>query len=308
MTATTLPAPAPARTALYAQIVLIVITFAWGGTFLAVQTALQWTGPYTLVGMRFGLAAVLLAMTLGTGLRGLTRTELKAGGLIGIALFFGYGFQTLGLQYIPSSKSAFLTALYVPLVPLLIWLVFRRLPTAAALLGVALAFTGMVLLSNPGSYGLVLGKGEILTIICALATASEILLISHFAKRCNARRVVFVQLLVVSLLAFPAAFIAGESQPQATPGLIMCISGLAFVLAMIQFGMNWAQRYVSATRATLTYAMEPVWAGIIGALFGERLGLWGTMGGVLIVLGVLVSELKFGRKLRPVQGVPPPSH
>ncbi|MDB0325625.1 EamA family transporter, partial [Acinetobacter baumannii] len=62
--------------------------------------------------------------------------------------------------------------------------------------------------------------------------------------------------------------------------------------ALIQFVMNWAQRVVDPSRAAIIYAGEPVWAGIIGRIAGERLPVIALFGGALVVLGVLVSELK----------------
>jgi drug/metabolite transporter (DMT)-like permease len=65
--------------------------------------------------------------------------------------------------------------------------------------------------------------------------------------------------------------------------------------AVIQVAMNWAQKSVSPTRATLIYAGEPVWAGIVGRLAGERLPGVALLGGLLIVIAVVVSELKVRR-------------
>jgi drug/metabolite transporter (DMT)-like permease len=67
---------------------------------------------------------------------GLTFTELKAGMLIGVAIMLGYGLQTMGLQTISSSQSAFITALYVPFVPLLQWLVLGRRPGLMPSIGI----------------------------------------------------------------------------------------------------------------------------------------------------------------------------
>ncbi|MNC41471.1 EamA-like transporter family protein [compost metagenome] len=65
--------------------------------------------------------------------------------------------------------------------------------------------------------------------------------------------------------------------------------------AVIQVAMNWAQKSVSPTRATLIYAGEPVWAGIVGRIAGERLPGVALLGGLLIVIAVVVSELKVRR-------------
>ncbi|WP_163363461.1 EamA family transporter, partial [Enterobacter cloacae] len=72
--------------------------------------------------------------------------------------------------------------------------------------------------------------------------------------------------------------------------------GLGLASALIQLTMNWAQRSVSPTRATVIYAGEPVWAGIVGRLAGERLPGVALLGGALIVIGVVVSELRVRRR------------
>src|SRR3546814_6687178 len=82
-------------------------------------------------------------------LRGLTATELRGGVAIGVAVFFGYSLQTLGLREISSSASAFYTAMYLPMVPLLQIILFRTLPRPQAWFGVGLACVGMLLLSKP---------------------------------------------------------------------------------------------------------------------------------------------------------------
>ena len=87
--------------------------------------------------------------------------------------------------------------------------------------------------------------------------------------------------------------------PSFSPALLLVAAGLGIFSAIIQVTMNWAQRSVSPTRATVIYTGEPVWAGIFGRLAGERLPLLALFGGALIVLGVLVSELKLSRKKAP---------
>ncbi|WP_210498027.1 DMT family transporter, partial [Pantoea ananatis] len=114
----------------------------------------------------------------------------------------GYGLQTWGMQTISSSQSAFLTALYVPVVPLLQWLFLRRPPPLMAWLGILLAFCGLILVAGPQDGRVVLNQGEIATLISTLAIAGEIILISRFAGHVDVRRVTFIQLTVASLCAF----------------------------------------------------------------------------------------------------------
>ncbi|WP_336995642.1 DMT family transporter [Leclercia sp. UBA7405] len=278
------------------EALLILITMFWGGTFLAVQYAVTLSDPFFFVGLRFATAAIAVALISLKSLRGLTLKELKAGVAIGVAIAMGYSLQTWGLQSISSSKSAFITAMYVPLVPLLQWLCLGRIPGIMSCVGIVLAFIGLILLAGPGDNLLALGPGEIITLVGAIAIAAEIILISAWAGQVDVKRVTVVQLATASLVAFGAMVPAGEAVPALSPGLIVVALGLGIFSAIIQVTMNWAQKSVSPTRATVIYTGEPVWAGIFGRIAGERLPVLALLGGVFIVVGVLVSELKLKKK------------
>ncbi|WNN45898.1 DMT family transporter [Winslowiella toletana] len=278
------------------EAVLMLITMLWGGTFLVVHHAMNVSGPFFFVGLRFATAALLLALFSWKTLRGLSWHEFKAGAWIGLAIACGYGLQTWGMQTISSSKSAFITAMYVPLVPLLQWLFLGRMPGLMSWIGVVLAFTGLLLLAGPEGDSLAFSAGEIATLLSTLAIAAEIILISACAGKVDVRRVTIVQLAVASACAFIFMLPNGESVPAFSPFLLYSAVGLGIASAVIQVTMNWAQRSVSPTRATVIYAGEPVWAGIVGRIAGERLPGIALLGGALIVLGVLISELKLKRK------------
>jgi drug/metabolite transporter (DMT)-like permease len=281
----------PPRHSRLPDLVLVAITAIWGATFLAVQTGLQWAGPYGFVALRFGAAGLIALAWSHRLLKQMTRAELRAGITVGAVLFFSYTLQTRGLALISSSKSAFLTALYVPLVPLFQWLLFRRRPPLAAWLGITVAFCGLVLLSDPRGLSFDFGPGEWLTVIGAAAIALEICTLGRFAGQCEPRRVAVVQLLTVALLSTLAMGISGEALPHFTPGLGVLVLALGASTALIQIAMNWAQKSVPATRATIIYAMEPVWAGLVGWYAGEHLTVMSISGAALIVLSVLISEL-----------------
>lgn len=276
--------------------VLIFITMVWGGTFLVVHRAMAHSGPFFFVGLRFATASLLLAFFFRRYLKQMTWLEIKAGSLIGLAIAGGYGLQTWGMQTISSSQSAFLTALYVPVVPLLQWLFLRRPPSVMAWMGILLAFTGLVLVAGPQDGSLTLNAGEIATLLSTLAIAAEIILISRFAGQVDVRRVTLVQLMVASACAFIFMIPNGEAVPTLSAPLLLSALGLGAASALIQVTMNWAQRSVSPTRATVIYAGEPVWAGVVGRIAGERLPAAALLGGALIVCGVIVSELRLRRK------------
>ncbi|MFK8331957.1 DMT family transporter [Pseudomonas sp. BJa5] len=279
-----------------AELVLVFITMLWGGTFLLVHNVMTVSGPMFFVGLRFAAAALFVGLVSARALSGLTATELKAGVLIGASIMLGYGLQTYGLQTISSSQSAFITALYVPFVPLLQWLVLGRRPGLMPSLGIGLAFVGLMLLAGPEGGSLQMSEGELVTLVSAVAIAAEIILISRYAGKVDVRRVTVVQLATASILSFLMMAPTRESVPDFSWLLLLSALGLGAMSAVIQVAMNWAQKSVSPTRATLIYAGEPVWAGIVGRIAGERLPGIALLGGLLIVIAVIISELKLKRR------------
>lgn len=280
------------------DLVLIGVTAVWGGTFIVVKTAMAWSGPFSFVALRFGLAALLLGLASRRAWRGFTAAELRGGIAIGAAVFCGYSLQTMGLREISSSASAFYTALYVPMVPILQIVLFRTLPRLAAWIGVALACVGMLLLSAPTAASVAIDRGAVLTMVGALAMAFEILLIGRYAVQGDPRRLALLQLLTVAVLGAAGARLAGEPAPLLTGGYLACVATMGLVSAFIQLAITWAQKTVPATRATVIYALEPVWAALVGVFVGDRLGLLGFVGGALIVASVIVTELRLPRRER----------
>ncbi|WP_285318277.1 DMT family transporter [Pseudarthrobacter sp. lyk4-40-TYG-27] len=280
------------------EVALVLITAVWGGTFLAVHIAVQYSGPWFFVGMRFLTAGFISAVVFARVLRGIRPLDIVAGSAIGVMIFLGYGLQTVGLQTISSSTSAFITALYVPLVPVLQWIVFRKPPRFLTWIGAGLAFAGLVLLAGPGSAGLAFGPGEIETLVSTVPIAAEIILIGWFAGKVDLGRVTVLQLLVAGALGFLAMPLARETVPAFSWVGVGAAVALGAASCVIQLTMNWAQKSVSPTKATIIYAAEPVWAAVIGRAAGERLPPAALVGAGCIVVGALVSELRLRSRRR----------
>ncbi|NHB56803.1 DMT family transporter [Acinetobacter shaoyimingii] len=273
------------------QFALILITIIWGGSFLTVQYGLNFSSPILFVAFRFAAAAIAVSLISWKYLKKFNLKEVWAGFCIGTVIALGYGTQTIGLKTITSSESAFLTALYVPLVPILLFLLFRKKPHVMTWLGALLAFVGLVFLTGNGFGAIHLEFGQIITILGSITIALEIILISYFAGRVNVRRVTVLQLIFASLLCFIIAPFIGENQlPQFHWSLILVLIGLGIASAVIQLVMNWAQRVVDPAQAAIIYSGEPVWAALFGRIAGERLPLLAILGGCLVVLGVMTSE------------------
>lgn len=278
------------------EIALICVTFIWGGTFLVVHNAVAQSGPLGFVGSRFAVAASIAALCSYRHLRGISLFEIRAGCLIGISIFAGYSLQTLGLQHISGSKSAFITAFYVPIVPLLQWAVQRKAPRAAVWAGVAIAFLGLACLAGPDGLRGGFGYGELLTALGALAISAEIILISIFARQVNIVRVTVLQLAVASLTAFIFVPISGEGMPALSTTFIVSAVALGSASALIQYVMNWAQQRIAATKATLIYAGEPIWAGVIGKIAGDSIPALAVLGAALIIGASIISEWRPKRR------------
>ena len=277
---------------------LVAITAVWGSTFLLVHWAMEHSGPWFFIGIRFLVAGLISVIIFRRSMRGLRWSDIGAGAAIGLMIHLGYGLQTVGLQTIESSTSGFITAMYVPLVPFAQWAVFRKRPPAMAFVGAGLAFLGLLLIAGPEAIvTLSLGAGEVATLIATLPIAAEIILISVFAARgVDLGRVTVVQLFTAGLLGILTMPIAREAVPSFSWVWVGAAVGLGAASCVIQLTMNWAQKSVSPTRATIIYSAEPVWAGVVGRIAGERLPLTALIGGGLVVLGILASELRIVRR------------
>ena len=279
------------------DLLLILVTLIWGSTFLVVQNSIKQVEPFTFIALRFGLGALTLGLLFWKQLRHLTRAELFSGSLIGLFLFGGYVFQTLGLQYTTTSKVGFITGLNVVIVPVLSILILRQWPNLGATIGVILAAIGMFMLSIGNQFNLDFGPGEALVFGCAVCFALHIVLISRYAPRLNPYNLAIVQIAVTSLLSF--LFIIPAGEPVALPPgpvwpaiIFMGVVATAFTFAT----MNRVQQFTTSTRAALIYSLEPVFAGIFGYLAGETLSIPAWFGCGLIFTGMISSEIRFSKK------------
>lgn len=288
-------AEAPAGRRYLPELTLLVATILWGFAPITTHYGLQASGPLFFVGMRFTISALLLGLVNGPRLRGVTGIELASMVGVGVTMGIAYLLQTAGLMTIASSKSAFIIALYVPLVPLVELAILRRMPRPMVWAGVAMAFAGLVLLAGPAEVAaLRLGFGELLTVAGAVITAIEVVVISVFARSVDPRRAAFFQMGFVAVFSFALMPVFGEKVPPLSLHILLPAAFLGLNSAFIQFAMNWAQQSVSPTRATLIYAGEPAYAGIVGWTAGERLPGLAIIGGACVMLSVVVSELRIG--------------
>src|SRR5215469_5516419 len=283
---------------------LVFVSMIWGSTFLTVQQTIRLTGPFTFLAMRFGIAALVLAVIFHKRLAQITRVEIITGSLIGLFLFGTYALQTTGLQYTTSSKAGFITGLYVPLVAILAGPLLRQKPTLGHVLGVTLSVAGLAFISVNGSFKFTFGLGELLVVGCAIACALHVIFISKFAPRVDAINLAIVQIALTAVLSLIAMPIAREPfvlppLPVWGSALFMGVAATAFALAV----MNRVQQFVSSTQATLIYALELVWVGLLGSLAGEHLSLFAWIGCGCILLGMIAGELPLSWMMEKIKRV-----
>jgi drug/metabolite transporter (DMT)-like permease len=281
-----------------ADLALGSIAFIWGATFVLVKAALDDVSPLLFLALRFSLATAALALLFRTPLNVLVRPhELRGGLLAGLCLATGYVFQTWGLMLTTPSKSAFITGLYIVLVPLLGAVVYQKAPVTAEVLGVGLATAGMALLSLEGD-SLRVGRGELLTLACAVAFAGHILVLGHYTQPGSYEALSLLQVATAAGVA-GGTFWWAEVPSIRWSGAVLAAIGVTGILATaLAFAVQtWAQQYTTPTRTALIFTLEPVFAWMVSAaVIGERLSGRAAAGAALILGGIVLAELKPSRR------------
>jgi drug/metabolite transporter (DMT)-like permease len=284
--------------------VLISATIVWGSSFIVVKRVVEDSPPLAFLFWRFLLAA-LVAFALTAG-RGVTRALLRDGAAAGLLLAAGMALQVIGQTETTASKAAFLTGLSVVLTPFAAYLRTRRLPSLENGAGITLASVGFFLLTFPRGGG-PLNRGDLFMAACGVAFAFYIVELGERTTGHDPLRLTGVQMAVVAGCAgllsvlLRAAAASGlhaaqaESRPIAWQGTFLW--GVLYLGTIGSVGcflaQTWAQRHMSATHAAIIFALEPVVAALLAAHYlGERLGGRGIVGGLLVLAGIVVSELR----------------
>ena len=270
------------------RLALLLTTLIWGATFPATKAALEQMPPLTFLGIRFFLGTMLVtAWFLTTGHRlAKDRDVLWASVVATVFLFFGYAFQTVGLFYTSASNSAFLTALYVVIVPLLLRRFDRRVMTATVI-----ATAGLWLLVKPSA---TMHLGDVLTIGCAVAFAGHIVCLERYTRRFDAPSLLLWQMSAMTVLFLPImAWEQAPAQAYAPSAALLVGLTVTGVFATGAFAVQmWAQQLIPAQQVALIFASEPAYAAWLSWYFlGETLDLQSWIGSGLILTAVLIGAL-----------------
>lgn len=277
-----------------ADLVLVVVCLIWGSTFIVVKRALADISILLFLTLRFSIAALLLALLFGGRKnRALLRESLRGGITAGVFLFTGYVVQTFGLRYTSAAKTGFITGLYIPLVPILGALLYRKRPRLSETLGIVLAFSGTALMTIQKDI-LSIGRGDILVACSTVAYALHILVLARYTKTGDVGWLAVVQIATGAMLGWLTFWWAAPVEVRWTGAVWVALAVTSvFATAFAFSALTWAQKYTTATRTALILSLEPVFAWLASYLAaGEVLTRRGVAGAALILLGILLAELK----------------
>lgn len=270
---------------------LVTVTIIWGGGFVASDMALESLRPFQIMAIRFLMASALMGAASIRELKGINFKELQAGILMGTALFVGFAFQIVGLQYTTPSKNAFLTALNVVMVPFISFILLRKKISRKSIAGAAMAIVGVGLLSLEKNMSL--SMGDALTLVCAVGFAFQIFFTSEFVKKYRAVVLNFIQMLTAVLLSAACLFLFGETDFHVTPQGWLSVLYLGVVSTALCYLLQTAsQKYVDETKSAIILSMESVFGTLFSILIlHEQVTLRMVCGCIIILAAVIVSNL-----------------
>ena len=282
---------------------LLLAALIWGFAFVAQKVGMDYIGPFAFNGIRFLLGAFSLLPLLlfvkklfgySSNRHNLSIT-IQGGLLLGLVLFVAASFQQIGIIETTAGNSGFITSLYIIIVPFL-GVFFKHKITLNVWAGAFLAVIGLYFLSVTG--GFKMAQGDALVLVSAFFFAVHILLIGYYAPRTHVLLLSIIQFAVSALLSLMAALLFEKIrwsalEEAAVPllyGGIMSI-GVAYTLQVI------AQRNVTASKAAIVLSLESVFAALGGILLlEETVTLRKAVGGLLVLAGIILSQLDFSGK------------
>ncbi len=282
--------PTPAGHARLATLLLVCVTAVWGSTFFLIHDLVEYVPPADFLAVRFGIAAVVMFVLFRRQTLALTRRELRVGVVLGLLYGVAQVLQTTGLAHTDASVSGFITGTYVVLTPVLGAVLLHDRIGRVTWVAVGLATLGLALLSLRGFS---VGIGEALTLLSAILYAGHIVALGRWSTPGAALGLATVQAGVITVVAAVVALPDGLTLP-ATGGQWASLLYMALAAgALALWAQTWAQAHLTATRAAIVMALEPVFAALFAVTLGGE-SLTGRMlvGGALVVAAMYLVELR----------------
>lgn len=284
---------------LQADLALALCALIWGATFVVVKDALAFASVFSFNAIRFVLAAVVMGAVYARALRKLDRATFWAGALIGVFMFAGYTFQTLGLKYTTPSKAGFITGASVVMVPVLLAILWRGKVSRWTWAGAVTALFGLYFLTVPQSGFSALNGGDLLVLACAVMFAFQIIFVARYSPHHSVAALSFLQVAataVFTALCLPVLAATHWEPPfvRWSPELIAALLITAVGATALCFSLQvWAQQYTSPTHAAILFSLEPVFAALTSLIVvHEHLSARVLSGAILVFIGILLAELK----------------
>ncbi|HEX6549113.1 MAG TPA: DMT family transporter [Gammaproteobacteria bacterium] len=281
-------------------LMLLFVTLVWGTTFPIIRAAAEHLSGVEISALRFLIAGLCMLPLTVTA----SRKAWRDGAILGSIALLSYVTQAVGLEYISSNRSAFITSLNVLMVPFLGLLLGRRLNLQIIAAGVV-ACAGIGLMSWESGSSLI---GDGATFACAFFYAVYVIMLSRRIGAHRTRTLAATQNVTMAVIGgvwlLVADFMHGgalASLPARAESVWLSLLYLGLVAsAGMLFLQAAGQRHVSAEKAAVIYAMEPVFAAVFGWWWlGEAMGMRGLIGGAMVVGAVILGEWRFKAR-RPV--------
>jgi len=275
-----------------AELGLLFITIIWGGAFVVVKNTTASMPANYIIAIRFGLASILMLIIFFPRIKKIDAHSIKTGAILGAVSYVAYYFQTVGIKYTTAGNNAFLTAIYVVLVPFLYWLIKSSKPDGYNILSALICIAGIGFLSLHS--GFTVNTGDTLSILCGIAFAAQIVGISILTEKDDPILLSFTLCAFTAIFAFAAA-LCTESFPAKLVtnciGDLLYISIFSTMIAMVV--QTVCQKYVPPAKASLIMSLESLFGTFFGIIFlNEALTLKTFVGFLLIFIAVLISETK----------------
>ena len=284
-----------------ANFLLLTAAMIWGAGFIFSKQATDAQIPVGLInGFRGLIFALFTLMIFYKEVRQLKLTDWKIGLTAGTINFLGYQVQTLGLKETTPANNAFLTATYILMIPLIGWLIFKKVPSKQLILPIILSLIGMLFLTGFLQTGFQLQRGDALTLLCALIYAIQIIYFGISAKLLHPWRLSFMLAICQSSMGFIWSLLfehAQFSQANFAKGWLPIVFLGIFSSFVGQSLQLLGQRYTDESTAGLILMNEALFGSLLSVLFGfEPFSLHLLFGGIMIMLAILLTQLQANKQ------------
>lgn len=277
---------------LFAELGLLLITVIWGSAFVVVKNAAGTVPVNYIIAIRFGIATILLLIVFFPRLKKMNLRTVQSGAVLGTLLYLAYYFQTIGVKYTTAGNNAFLTAIYVVVVPFLYWFIKKKKPGGYNIIAALICIVGIGFLSLQSDFKI--NIGDSLTLLCGIIFAAQIVGISILTEKIDPILLSLTQLGFTGIIAIVAALFTEQLPSQLGMDSIWALLYLGVFSTMIAMVMQTVcQKYVAPAKASLIMSLESLFGTLSGILFlSEKLTVKTVIGFILIFFAILISETK----------------